>query len=81
MISRYQQLSGALAETQAATENMQNQAASQGITLIPPAPGNGGNMTTDLIERLDARVGNIQNELGNVEDDARSLGAQPGDLR
>jgi hypothetical protein len=81
LTSRYQQLSGEVAETQAVTEEMQEQAASQGITLIPPTPGNGGNMTTDLIERLDARADNIQNELSNVEDDARSLGAQPGDLR
>ncbi len=60
---------------------MQEQAASHGITLTPPTPGNGGNMTTDLIERLNHRADSVQNELSNVEDDARSLGAQPGDFR
>ena len=74
-------MSAGLAETQAATEEMQQQAASQGVTLLPPTPGYGGNMTTDLLSRLAERSESIQNELSSTEGDALSLGVEAGDLR
>ena len=59
---------------------MHDQAAAQGINLLPVTPGNGGNMTTNLLSRLADRP-NLQSEASNVEADALSLGVQPSDLR
>jgi hypothetical protein len=53
----------------------------QGITLLQRTPGEGGNMTTDLLDRLDSRANALQDEISNAEDAARSIGLQPGDLR
>jgi hypothetical protein len=64
-------LSSELAATQAELGDMSSQAASIGATLQPPTPGFGGNMTTDLIERLDNRAGEIQRELEQTEEAAR----------
>lgn len=79
--SRYRQLSDEIAQTQAATADMQRQAASQNINLLSPASGQGGNMTTDMLARLAARSDDLQNQASSVEGEALSLGAQPGDLR
>jgi hypothetical protein len=45
-----------------------------GASLLPPTPGFGGNMTTDLIERLDNRASEIQSALEQTEDTARRIG-------
>lgn len=81
LTARYQQLSAELAETQAVTADMHDQAAAQGINLLPVTPGNGGNMTTNLLSRLADRSETLQSEASNVEADALSLGVQPSDLR
>jgi hypothetical protein len=81
LTARYQQLSAELAETEAVTADMHQQAAAQGFTLLPVAPGNGGNMTTNLLSRISAQSDSLQSETSNVEADALSLGVQPGDLR
>jgi hypothetical protein len=77
----YRDASDQLAENQAVLENMQQQAAAQGITLLPSVPGNGGNLTTNLLDGLNSQADSLQNTLTDAEDDARTLGVQPGDLR
>jgi len=77
----YRDASDQLAENQATLEAMQQQAAAQGITLLPSVPGNGGNLTTNLLDGLSSQVDSLQNTLTDAEDDARTLGVQPGDLR
>jgi hypothetical protein len=64
-------LSSELAATQVELGDMSSQAASIGATLQPPTPGFGGNMTTDLIERLDNRASEIQRALDQTEEAAR----------
>jgi hypothetical protein len=81
LASRYRQLSGEISQTQAQVADMQQQAALQNISLLPSTPGQGGNMTTDLLSRLANRSENLQNEASGVEDQALSQGVQPGDLR
>jgi hypothetical protein len=81
LAARYRQLSGEISETQAVAADMQQQAASQDISLLPSRPGEGGNMTTDLLSRLADRSESLQNEASSVEDEALSQGVQPGDLR
>jgi len=70
-----------LAEIQATVASMQDQAASLHATLQPPTPGFGGNMTTDLLERLDDRAAAAQADIDSAADLARSLGMVPGDIR
>jgi prefoldin subunit 5 len=70
-----------LAQVQGVVAGMQEQLAAQGITLTQPAPGQVGNMTTDLLERLDSRANALQNVISEVDDAARGLGVSPGDLR
>lgn len=64
-------LSSELAATRAELGDMSLQAASIGATLQSPTPGFGGNMTTDLIERLDNRASQIQGALDQTEEAAR----------
>lgn len=66
-----------LAEIQDSLAGMHDQFAAQGITLLQPRPGEGGNMTTDLLSRLDNRASALQNEIKGAEDDARALGVPP----
>jgi len=50
------------------------QAAAQGIVLLPVTPNYGGNLTTNLIQTLDNRAGEIHNALSANEDAARRAG-------
>jgi hypothetical protein len=61
--------------TQDELSYMSDQAAAIGANLQPPTPGFGGNMTTDLIERLDNRANQIQVALDQTDDNARRIGA------
>jgi len=61
--------------TQDELSYMSDQAAAIGANLQPPTPGFGGNMTTDLIERLDNRANQIESALGQTDDNARRIGA------
>jgi hypothetical protein len=70
-----------LAQVQGVVDGMHDQLSQQGITLLEPKPGEGGNMTTDLLDRLDSRADILQTEISNAEDAARGLGVPTGDLR
>ncbi|HEY4710836.1 MAG TPA: hypothetical protein VIH46_11750 [Candidatus Acidoferrales bacterium] len=70
-----------LAQVQGVVDSMQDQLSVQGITLLRPTPGEGGNMTTDLLDRLDSRANALQSEISQAEDAAQGLGVPPGDLR
>lgn len=70
-----------LAQVQGVVDAMHDQLSVEGITLLEPTPGEGGNMTTDLLDRLDSRASALQGELSNAEDAARGISALPGDLR
>jgi hypothetical protein len=70
-----------LAQVQGEVGSMQDQLSAQGITLLRPTPGEGGNMTTDLLDRLDSRASALQSEISQAEDAAQGLGVAPGDLR
>jgi len=59
---------------------MSNQAAAQGIVLLPVTPNYGGNLTTNLIQTLDNRAGEIHNALSANEDAARRAGLAPSTL-
>jgi hypothetical protein len=77
----WQDSTAQLAEIQATVASMQDQAASLHATLQPPTPGFGGNMTTDLLERLDNQAAETQADIDSAADAARSLGMAPGDIR
>lgn len=81
LAQQIQNASDQLAQVSGVVADMRDQQAAQNMTLLPPTPGNGGNMTTDLLERLDNRANALQSEISNAEDAARSLGVPPGDLR
>lgn len=59
---------------------MSDQAAAQGIVLLPVTPNYGGNLTTNLIQTLDNRAGEIHNALSANEDAARQAGLAPSTL-
>jgi len=65
---------------QATVTGMQAQAASLNATLQQPTPRFGGNMTTDLLERLGNRAAALQAQIDNASDAARALGVVPGNL-
>lgn len=71
LAERQQVLSSELAATQAELGDMSSQVTSIGASLQPPTPGFGGNMTTDLIERLDNRASEIRGALDQIEEAAR----------
>jgi DNA repair exonuclease SbcCD ATPase subunit len=75
LAERQAQLADELSATQNELAGMSEQAAALGANLQPPTPGFGGNMTTDLIERLDNRASEIQGALDQTEDAARQAGA------
>jgi hypothetical protein len=60
---RQARLAAELDATRGELEGMAAEAAGQRAVLLQPAAGWGGNMTTDLIETLDRRAGEIQGEL------------------
>jgi hypothetical protein len=72
---RQARLADELNATQDELSGMSEQATALGANLQPPTPGFGGNMTTDLIERLDNRANDIQGALDQAEDAARQAGA------
>ncbi|MGA8145203.1 MAG: hypothetical protein WB987_15055 [Candidatus Acidiferrales bacterium] len=72
---RQAQLSRELSATQDELAYMSAQATAAGANLLPPTPRFGGNMTTDLIERLDNRAGQIKAALDETEDAARQARA------
>jgi hypothetical protein len=75
LAERQAQLADELSATQNELTGMSEQATALGANLQPPTPGFGGNMTTDLIERLDNRASEIQGALDQSEDTARQTGA------
>jgi hypothetical protein len=60
---------------------MQAKAASLHANLQQPTPGFGGNMTTDLLDRLDIHAAELQSSIDSADAAARALGVAPGDLR
>lgn len=76
---RLDDLADALAQTQSVVEGMQEYTASQHMTLLPPS-GDGGNFTTDLLERLAAQSNTLQSEISRTEDAALSAGIPARDL-
>ncbi|HKV06386.1 MAG TPA: hypothetical protein VJO53_14920 [Candidatus Acidoferrales bacterium] len=81
VLQEHRERSDELAENRGMMTAIQAQFAAQRITLLRPAPGDGGNMMTDLVNTLDSRASSIQNEISAADDDARSMGVQPGELR
>ena len=81
IIADYQEASDQLAQTQALQSSMQQDAEERHISLLPSNPANGGNLTTDLMDRLNARATALQQSLDNTEDAARAQNLAPGDLR
>ena len=80
-VSLARDASDELAEVQGVVVGMHEQVSSQGIKLLQPTPGDGGNMTTDLLERLDSRANALQGVIVSAQDAALGMGVQPGDLR
>ena len=70
-----------LDETRGIAQASEAQAQSQGFTLAEPSANAGGNMTTNMLEDLDRRSQALQNEISEVEDQARRSGMAPGLLR
>lgn len=68
---RQAQLAAELEGVHNELSGMSAQASAAGANLLPPTPGFGGNMTTDLIERLDDRASEIKSALDEADDAAR----------
>jgi hypothetical protein len=75
LAERQAQLADELNATQNELAGMSEQATALGANLQRPTPGFGGNMTTDLIERLDNRANEVRETLDQTEDAARQSGA------
>jgi len=75
LAERQAQLADELNATQNELAGMSEQATALGANLQPPTPGFGGNMTTDLIERLDNRANEVRGTLDQTEHAARQSGA------
>jgi len=71
LAERQAQLADELNATQNELAGMSEQAAALGANLQPPTPGFGGNMTTDLIDRLDNRASEVREALDQTEQAAR----------
>jgi hypothetical protein len=80
LIERQSELIGKLAGVQNQLADISNQAAEQGIVLLPVTPGHGGNLLTNRIQSLDARASRLQNALGENEDAAIQAGLAPSAL-
>jgi hypothetical protein len=80
LLERQSELIGRLDGVQNQLADMSSQAAAQGIVLLPVTPQWGGNLTTNRIQSLDERAGQIQNALGENEDAARQAGVSPSAL-
>jgi hypothetical protein len=59
---------------------MANQASAQGMVLLPVTPNSGGNMTTNLLQNLDNRAGEIRSALDENADVAHRAGLSPSTL-
>jgi hypothetical protein len=79
LAERVGQLSDQLEETQAVVADMAADTAARNMTLLRPN-GYGGNFTTDLLQRLDVRSNNLQDEIINVSDEALREGIPARDL-
>jgi len=80
LMERQSELIGKLDGVQNQLADMSSQAAARGIVLLPPTPQWGGNLTTNRIQSLDERAGQLQNALGENEDAARQAGLAPSAL-
>jgi hypothetical protein len=78
---RARDLARQLDDTREVVQASNAQAQSQGITLSGPRPNAGGTMTTNMLQNLDNRAQALQNEISEVEDQARQNGIDPGLLR
>ena len=67
-------------DIEATLAGMHAQVASLNASLQQPTPRFGGNMTTDLLERLGNRASALQGEIDSASDAARALGVAPGNL-
>jgi hypothetical protein len=72
--NKQSQLVGELDAVHNELTGMSNQASAQGIALLPVTPNSGGNMTTNLIQNLDNRAGEIRSALDENADAARHAG-------
>jgi hypothetical protein len=80
LLARQSDLVGQLDGVQNRLADMASQAAAQGIALLPPTPQWGGNLTTNLIQSLDQRAGQLQNALSDNETAAQQAGIAPSAL-
>jgi hypothetical protein len=80
LMERQSDLIGRLDGVRNQLADMSSQAAAQGIVLLPPTPEWGGNLTTNRIQSLDERAGQLQNALSENEDAARQAGLAPSAL-
>jgi len=80
LMERQSELIGKLDGVQNELADMSNQAAAQGILLLPVTPQWGGNLTTNKLQSLDERASQLQNALGENEDAARQAGLAPSTL-
>lgn len=69
-----------LGDIEATVAGMHAQVASLNGTLQQPTPRFGGNMTTDLLDRLGNRAAALQAQIDSASDAARALGVAPGNL-
>ena len=79
LAERLRELSDRLGEIQGVEADMAADTAARRMTLLRPN-GYGGNMTTDLLERLDAQSSRLQSELSTVADEALRAGIPARDL-
>jgi hypothetical protein len=80
LIERQSELTARLDGVQNQLAAMSDQAAAQGIVLLPPTPAWGGNLTTNRIQSLDERANQLQNALSENEDAAKQAGLAPSTL-
>jgi vacuolar-type H+-ATPase subunit I/STV1 len=74
LVEKQDQLVSDLDDVHAELSYMSAQMAAQGGTLLPPTPGYGGNLTTNLITSLDNRSSEIKQAIDQNEDAARRAG-------
>jgi hypothetical protein len=79
LADRLGQLSSQLGQTQAVVADMAADTAARRMTLLRPT-GYGGNMTTDLLQRLGTQSATLQSELSNTADEALRAGIPARDL-
>ena len=80
LIERQSELTAKLDGVENQLAGMSNQAAAQGIVLLPPTPAWGGNLTTNRIQSLDDRANQLRNALSENEDAAKQAGVAPSTL-